>query len=67
MQAQDLIKSWAKESGRKFAWIAAQVPVTPNTMSAWINGHIIPSEVYRARVSDIIGTDVRDASMWEQS
>jgi hypothetical protein len=64
MQAQDLIKSWTKEGGRKFSWLAAQVPVTPNTMSAWINGHAVPGAVYRARLSDIIGADLNDASMW---
>lgn len=67
MQAQDLIKSWAKEGGRKFAWIAAQVPVTPNTMSGWINGHAIPNAIYRNRLADITGADVRDISMWEKS
>ena len=67
MQAQNLIKSWAKEGGRKFGWLAAQVPVTPNTMSGWIRGHAIPNAIYRNRLADITGADVRDVSMWEQS
>ena len=67
MQAQNLIKSWAKEGGRKFGWLAAQVPVTPNTMSGWINGRAIPNAIYRNRLADITGADVRDVSMWEQS
>jgi hypothetical protein len=65
MQAQDLIKSWAKEGGRKFSWIAAQVPVTPNTMSAWMNGHAIPNAVCRNRLADIVDNiNIREASAW---
>ena len=68
MQAQDLIKSWAKEGGRKFAWIAAQVPVTPNTMSGWMNGHAIPNAVCRNRLADITGIKkLRNDRMWEKS
>jgi len=68
MQAQNLIKSWAKEGGRKFGWLAAQVPVIPGTMSGWIRGHAIPSAIYRNRLADITGIkELRDASMWEQS
>ena len=67
MQAQNLIKSWAKESGRKFSWLADQIPVNSKTVSGWINGHHIPSAICRARLSDIIGTDVRDIGMWKQS
>ena len=65
--AGNLIKLWAKQGGRKFGWLAAQVPVTPNTMSGWINGHAIPNAIYRNRLADITGADVRDVSMWEQS
>ena len=65
MQAQDLIKSWAKEGGRKFGWLAAQVPVTPNTMSGWINGHAIPNAIYRNRLADIVDNiNIREASAW---
>jgi hypothetical protein len=64
MQAQNLIKSWAKENGRKYGWLAEQVPVNPKTVSSWVNGHHIPSAPCRARLSDIIGADVRDVSMW---
>ena len=67
MQAQTLIKSWAKENGRKFGWLADQVPVNSKTVSAWIHCHHVPSAICRARLSDIIGTDVRDISMWKQS
>ena len=67
MQAQEIVRGWVKTNGRKFGWLAVQVPVAPNTMSTWMTGRGTPSAVCRARLSDIIGTDVRDVSMWKQS
>jgi hypothetical protein len=67
MQAQNLIKSWVQNGGRKFGWLAAQVPVGANTMSSWMRGKHMPNAACRARLSDITGVDVRDANMWEKS
>jgi len=64
MQAQEIVRGWVKTNGRKFGWLAVQVPVAPNTMSTWMNGRGIPNAVCRARLSDIIGADLRDAKMW---
>ena len=64
MQAQEMIKSWTKEKGLKFSWVAAQVPVKPPAMSRWMNGNHIPSAPCRVRLSEITGIDVRDANMW---
>ena len=65
MQAQDLIKSWAKEGGRKFSWLAAQVPVEANTVSGWVSGRNVPNAVCRNRLAEITGIkELRDASMW---
>ena len=67
MQAQEMIRAWVREKGIKFSWIAAQVPVRPIAMSRWMNGHQIPDEFHRGRLSKIIGIDVTDRNMWLKS
>jgi hypothetical protein len=64
MQAQKLIREWTQEGGRKFGWLAVQIPVYRTTLSGWMNGHAVPSAVCRARLSDITGIDLNDAKMW---
>jgi hypothetical protein len=64
MQAQEMIRAWVGQKGIKFSWIAAQIPVKPIAMSRWMNGHQIPDQYHRGRLSDITGIDVRDANMW---
>ena len=65
MKAQDQIRQWAADGGRKLGWIADQVPVAKSSMSRWMKGRIVPSAVYRNRLADITGIDmVRDADNW---
>lgn len=65
MKAQEVIKNWAREEGRKLGWLAKQVPVTQGTMSAWLAGTNIPSRAARARLTDIIGIDLSNEGDWK--
>ena len=64
MEAQEAIRQWMAEGGRKFGWLAAQIPVGASDLSRWMNSKVIPRPVYRARLSDITGLDVSDAANW---
>ena len=57
MKAQDLIRQWAKDGGRKLGWVAQQIPVASSSFSRWMTGRIVPSAVYRHRIADITGID----------
>lgn len=66
MKAQDLIRQWAKDGGRKLGWLADQIPVAKSSMSRWMQGGIVPGAIYRNRIAEITGLDsLRDKEMWE--
>ena len=64
MQAQKLIREWAQKGGRKFGWLAVQIPIYRTTLSGWMNGHVVPRAEHRARLSAITGLDLNDPTMW---
>ena len=41
-RAAVLLRDWLEEEGRFKAWFAAQVEVTPSTLSTWLSGRRIP-------------------------
>ncbi len=66
MQAQDLIRQWAADGGRKLGWIADQVPVAKSSMSRWMQNNIVPGAIYRNRLADITGIDgLREKDCWK--
>ena len=66
MQAQDLIRQWAADGGRKLGWIADQVPVAKSSMSRWMQNNIVPGAVYRNRLAEITGIDsLREKECWK--
>jgi hypothetical protein len=66
VKAQDLIRQWAAEGGRKLGWIADQVPVAKSSMSRWMQNNITPGAIYRNRLADITGIDgLRDKECWK--
>ncbi len=66
MQAQDLIRQWAADGGRKLGWIADQVPVAKSSMSRWMQNNIVPGAIYRNRLADITGIDgLREKECWK--
>ena len=65
MKAQQLIRDWVASEGRKLGWLAAQIPVHQGDLSRWLRSKKMPREVYRIRLSDITGLDVRDKALWE--
>ena len=64
MKAQQLIRDWLASEGRKLGWLAAQVPVNQANLFRWLKSKQMPREVYRIRLSDITGLDVRDKALW---
>jgi hypothetical protein len=66
VQAQDLIRQWAADGGRKLGWIADQVPVAKSSMSRWMQNNIVPGAIYRNRLADITGIDgLREKECWK--
>ena len=66
MKAQDQIRQWAADGGRKLGWIADQVPVAKSSMSRWMAGGIAPGAIYRNRLAEITGIDsLRDKECWK--
>jgi hypothetical protein len=66
VKAQDQIRQWAKNGGRKIGWIADQVPVAKSSMSRWMQGSIVPGAIYRNRLSQITGIEeIRDRECWK--
>ena len=39
----DEISQWLKTEGKKAAWLAKTLGVTPATVSRWLNKHVVPS------------------------
>ena len=64
MKAPDQIRDWASAEGRKLSWLAEQVPVGQSDLSRWLNGHVIPRRIFRARLAEITGLDVADEAKW---
>ena len=66
MKAQDRIRQWAADGGRKLGWIADQVPVAKSSMSRWMQNNITPGAIYRNRLAEITGIDsLRDKGAWK--
>jgi hypothetical protein len=66
VKAQELIRQWAKEGGRKLGWLADQLPVAGTTMSRWMQGDTTPAAIYRNRLAEITGIDeLRDEKAWQ--
>lgn len=66
MKAQDQIRKWAEDGGRKLGWIADKVPVAKSSMSRWMQGNITPGAIYRNRLAEITGIDsLRDKGAWK--
>ena len=66
MKAQELIRQWAKEGGRKMGWLAMQMPVANTSMSRWMQGDTTPAAIYRNRLADVTGIDeLRDEKAWQ--
>jgi hypothetical protein len=66
VKAQELIRQWAKEGGRKLGWVADQLPVAKTSMSRWMQGDTTPAAIYRNRLADVTGIDeLRDEKAWQ--
>lgn len=67
MTAQDAIRQWADDGGRKLAWVAKQIPASRASIWRWLEGKTMPHPLARNRLADITGIDmVRDAANWEE-
>lgn len=64
MQAQEMLREWIRKEGRKKGWLAEQIPIGAGDLSLWLAGKQTPRMVYRIRLLDITGLDLRDAAMW---
>ena len=64
MMAQDQIRQWCRKDGRKLKWLAEQVPVANSSLSRWMTGRIVPSQVYRHRLADI--TEIENLRLKEE-
>ena len=65
MMAQTQIRQWCRKDGRKLGWLAEQVPVASSSLSRWMTGRVVPSQVYRHRLADITGIeDLRFEEEW---
>jgi hypothetical protein len=66
VKAQDQIRQWAADGGRKLGWIADQVPVAKSSMSRWMQNNIVPGAIYRNRLAEITGIDgLREKECWK--
>ena len=60
--AQTQLKAWVQREGRKLSWLAQQVPVGSSHLSRWMQGHVVPREIYRVRLAEITGhTNARNS------
>lgn len=65
MKAQDALKQWADEGGRKLGWICAQIPADRATVWRWMQGKTTPHPMARNRLADMTGNEtLRDAANW---
>ncbi len=65
MKADEEITEWISTSGRKLKWLASQVPCRPESLSRWMAGRSMPSQVYRDKLADVTGIDgLRSAEAW---
>jgi hypothetical protein len=66
VKAQDQIRQWAADGGRKLGWIAEQVPVAKSSMSRWMQNNITPGAIYRNRLAEITGINsLREKDCWK--
>jgi len=66
VKAQDQIRQWAADGGRKLGWIADQVPVAKSSFSRWMLNNITPGAIYRNRLAEITGIDsLREKECWK--
>ena len=65
MKAQEALKQWADNGGRKLGWVCAQIPADRATVWRWMQGKSTPHPMARNRLAEITGIDMlRDAANW---
>lgn len=62
--AQTQLKAWVQREGRKLSWLARQVPVGSSHLSRWMQGHVVPREIYRVRLAEITGLNIAGDAEW---
>ena len=61
MKANELLKAWLKDEGRKSSWLAKHCMADQSTVSHWVNGNRMPHAVNRAAIERLTGIP---ASAW---
>lgn len=65
MKAQEALKQWADDGGRKLGWVCAQIPANQSTLWRWMQGKSTPHPMARNRLAEVTGIDMlRDAANW---
>ena len=65
MKAQEALKQWADNVGRKLGWVCAQIPADRATVWRWMQGKSTPHPMARNRLAEVTGIDMlRDAANW---
>jgi hypothetical protein len=59
-----MLRLWLDGQDKKDYEFAADVPVTPEQMSRWLNGRQTPGPITRRRLSDMTGLPLSDATKW---
>lgn len=52
-KAHQKLSAWLAVEGRKKSWLASQVSVRPNAVTAWVNGKSIPIPALRERIEEV--------------
>ena len=62
--AQTQLRAWTQREGRKLSWLAKQVPVGKTHLSRWMQGHVVPREIYRVRLAELTGLSLAGVADW---
>lgn len=65
MKANELLKEWLDEGGRKQGWLAKQVGASDGAMTQWIKGNQIPLPYFRAQLAGVTGLPIASKDAWE--
>ncbi len=58
------LEEWLRDEGRARYWLAAQLGITPTTVSGWLHRGITPQPGHRARLEAITGIP---SDAWENA
>ena len=63
-QGHSLFRQWIDDTGRRVAWVAAQIPISRVHLYNLLAGGIVPRQILRNRIEELTDGAV-PADSWE--